>query len=57
MDNLLKGKFHKRNQGNYELFLNPQHKYFIYFSADGENYYINGFDEKETLDIYNAIKD
>lgn len=57
MDNLLKGKFHKRNQGNYELFLNPQHKYFIYFSADGENYYINGFDDDETLDIYNAIKD
>ena len=57
MDNLLKGKFHKRNQGNYELFLNPQHKYFIYFSADGKNYYVNGFDDKETLDIYNAIKD
>ena len=57
MDNLLKGKFHKRNQGNYELFLNPQHKYFIYFSADGESYYINGFDDKETLNIYNAIKD
>ena len=31
--------------------------YLSEFSADGEKYYINGFDDKETLDIYNSIKD
>lgn len=57
MDNLLKGKFHVRNQGNYELFLNPQHKYYINFSADEKNYYVNGFDDKETLEIYSELTD
>ena len=57
VDNLLKGKFHKRNQGNYELFLNPQHKYYINFSADEKNYYVNGFDDKETLEIYSELTD
>ena len=57
MDNLLKGKFHVRNQGNYELFLNPQHKYYINFSADDKNYYVNGFDDKETLEIYSELTD
>ena len=57
MDNLLKGKFHVRNQGNYELFLNPQHKYYINFSADEKNYYVNGFDDKETVEIYSELTD
>ena len=56
MDNLLKGKFHVRNQGTYQVFLNPQNKYFISFTADGVNYYMSGSDDEETLEVYNQLK-
>ena len=57
MDNLLKGKFHVRNQGTYQVFLNPQNKYFISFSADGVNYYMSGFDDEETMKVYKQLID
>lgn len=55
MDNLEKGDFHIRNQGNCKVFLNPENSIFITFTANGETYYVSGFDDEQTKQIYQEI--
>lgn len=56
MDNLCKGTFHIRNEGNCEVFLNPQNQAFIRIDADGVTYYMSGVDDEDTLDIFEQMK-
>lgn len=56
MDNLCKGTFHIRNEGNCEVFLNPQNHAFICFDADGVTYYMSGTNDEDTLDIFEQME-
>lgn len=55
MDTLEKGTFSIRNEGRCEVFLNPENKKFIRFSADGVTYYMSGSDDFQTEEIYNSL--
>lgn len=56
MEKLEKGTFHIRNVGKCEVFLNPQNAVFLHFDADGTEYYMSGFDDEETMWVYEALK-
>ena len=57
MDTLAKGSFRIKGTGEKcILFLNPQNEKFLRFEVDGQVYYMSGFDDKETMDIYEAMK-
>ncbi len=56
MDNLLKGTFENRTNGDFEVFLNPQNSVFISFHADGTLYYMSGQNDEETMAVYNRLK-
>lgn len=56
MDNLLKGDFRVPEEGHCRVFLNPQNKLFIRFEAAGTTYYMSGYDDEETREIYEMLK-
>ena len=55
MNVLEKGDFYIRGQGHCQVLLNPQNNDFITFTANGETYYVSGFDDKQTKEIYHRI--
>lgn len=54
MDNLLKGTFRVPEEGQCEVFLNPQNTLFIRFEYAGQTYYMSGYDDEETLKVWEA---
>lgn len=54
-DTVYHGTFHIRNQGDYEVFLNPNNTCFLSFSANDTNYYFSGMTDKQTLTIYHKL--
>lgn len=54
MDNLLKGTFRVPEEGRCEVFLNPQNTLFIRFEYAGETYYMSGYDDAETMSVWEA---
>ena len=55
LDDLEKGTFKISGEGECQVFLNPQNKKFLYFTANGKNYYMSGIDDTETEEIYQEI--
>lgn len=55
-DNLRKGSYRVKDVGNCEVFLNPKNTVFIKLEAYGETYYLGGYDEEETREVYEMIK-
>ena len=55
MDTLEEGTFFIRNVGKCEVFLNPENTEFLHFSADGTEYYMSGYDDAQTEEIYRLI--
>lgn len=55
MDNLEKGEFHIRNHGKCQVFLNPQNTKFIVFTCNGTEYYMGGYDDNQTQEVYDSI--
>ena len=56
MDTLAKGSFRVKGTGEKcILFLNPQNELFLRFEADGQVYYMSGFNDEETREIYEAV--
>lgn len=55
METLEKGTFKISGEGECQVFLNPQNKKFLYFTANGKNYYMSGIDDTETEEIYQEI--
>ena len=55
MDNLEKVTFRTSGDGKIQCFLNPQNDLFLRFTADGTIYYMSGFDDEETMAIYDAL--
>ena len=57
MDNLVKGTYRIKGTGEKcILFLNPENENFLRFEVDGQVYYMSGFDDIETMMIYEGIK-
>lgn len=56
MDNLLKGTFRNSEDGKVQFFLNPNNHDFLRIEADDVIYYLSGYDDAETLEIYENIK-
>lgn len=55
MDNLLKGTFRNSEDGKVQFFLNPNNHDFLRIEADDVIYYLSGYDDAETLEIYDGI--
>lgn len=55
-ENLKKGSFKVKEEGSCEVFLNPQNNVFIRLEAYGETYYLGGYDDEETLEIYESLR-
>lgn len=56
MDTLKKGTYRIPEVGRCQVFLNPQNQVFIRFEAAGTTYYMSGYDDAETLEVYEALK-
>ncbi|MBR5565845.1 MAG: hypothetical protein IKW08_06750 [Roseburia sp.] len=57
MDSLVKGTYRIKGTGEKcILFLNPENEKFLRFEVDGQVYYMSGFDDEETAQVYEAIK-
>lgn len=57
MDTLVKGSYRIKGTGEKcIMFLNPQNENFLRFEVDGQVYYMSGFDDEETAQVYETIK-
>ena len=56
MDNLKKGKFYIKGQGGCQVFLNPQNKKVIRLEVGEDVYYIGGYDDRETEEVYEQLR-
>ena len=55
MDNLLKGTFHNSEEGKFEMFCNPRNHLFLRLQVQGTVYYMSGFDDEQTRQVYEAL--
>ena len=55
MDTLEEGTFFIRNVGKCEVFLNPENTEFLHFSVNGTDYYMSGYDDTQTEEIYQLL--
>lgn len=56
MENLSKGTFRIRNEGNVEVFLNPQNSEFLCIETADGIYWMSDIDDDGTLEIYNLLE-
>lgn len=54
-DTLQKGTFRIAEVGRCQVFLNPQNQVFIRFEAAGTVYYMSGYDDAETIKVYEEL--
>lgn len=55
MEHLKKGNYRNSEDGKILILLNPQNQYHLRIVADGTVYYLGGYDDEETLAIYNQL--
>lgn len=55
MEHLKKGSWNVTDEGNCTVFLNPQNELFLRIETPGRCYYLSGYDDEETRDVYEAI--
>lgn len=55
IDTLKKGTFRVAEQGKCQVFLNPENSLFLRFEMGGTTYYMSGYDDAETLRIYEEL--
>ncbi len=56
MDRLKKGSYHIKEQGNCEVFLNPQNSVFLMIETSDELYYFSGSTDAETEKVYEYLQ-
>ena len=57
MEEIRKGSYRIKEEGkSCEVFLNPQNTVFIRIETSLETYFISGFDDEETKEVYEMIK-
>ena len=58
MEEIRKGSYRIKEEGkSCEVFLNPQNTVFIRIETSLETYYISGYDDEETREVYEMIKE
>ena len=55
MEELKKGTFRIPEEGKCQVFMNPTNSLFIRFEASGTTYYMSGYDDKETMEVYEEL--
>ncbi len=55
MDGLEKGTFEIWHEGKCKVFLNPQNHLFLKLTTDDGVYYVGGYDDAETRQVYEAL--
>lgn len=56
MDNMEKGIFEIYHEGKCKVFLNPKNTFFMKVQTEEEIYYLGGYDDAETEEVYQIIK-
>ena len=56
MDNLEKGTFRTSEDGKVQCFLNPQNEVFLRFTVNDTIYYMSGYNDSETMEIYKLLR-
>ncbi len=55
MDTLKQGTFRNTVDGRIQMFLNPQNQYYMRLVSNGVIYYLGGYDDAETLTVYEQL--
>ena len=55
MENLRKGSWSVREEGNCSVFLDPRNEVFLYIETPSTRYYLSGYDDDETKEVYESI--
>jgi len=55
MENLRKGSWSVREEGNCTVFLDPRNEVFLYIETPSTRYYLSGYNDEETKAVYEAI--
>lgn len=55
MEELRKGTFRIPEEGKCQVFMNPANSLFIRFEASGVTYYMSGYDDEETMAVYEEL--
>jgi hypothetical protein len=55
MENLRKGSWSVREEGNCSVFLDPRNEVFLYIKTPSTRYYLSGYDDDETKEVYESI--
>ena len=55
MDTLKKGNYRVAKEGRCQVFLNPQNSIFIRLKVGETVYYLSGYDDAQTLAIYEEL--
>lgn len=56
METLQKGNYRVPEEGKCKVLLNPQNSVFLQVEASGTTYYLSGYDDEETRNIFENIK-
>ncbi len=56
MENMEKGTFEIYREGTCSVFLNPKNNFFMKVQTEEETYYLGGYDDAETEEVYQIIK-
>ncbi len=56
MENLRKGSWSVAEEGNCTVFLDPRNDVFLRIETPSKRYYLSGFDDEETIAVYEAIR-
>lgn len=57
MDNLQKGTFRNSTDGTIQLFWNPQNQLYLRLVSEDVIYYLGGYDDEETREVYEILTD
>lgn len=52
MDTLESGRWQNGTYGEFTMFANPENGRFLYIRTEDKTYFIGGFDDEETIAIY-----
>lgn len=55
MENLQSGTWKTKEYGKVKMYLNPQNEKFIMFNVGDDTYIFGGYDDEETMRVYNEI--
>ncbi len=55
MEHLKKGNYRSRTDGKIKILLNPKNQYYLRVISEDTIYYLGGYDDTETLEVYEQL--